>query len=290
MKFAIAFANTGPAVDPKSAIEFAQAAERGGFESLWTVEHVVVPANYESPYPYDKSGRMPGKEDSPIPDPIVWLSYIASVTTTLKLGTGVMILPQRNPVVFAKETATLDYMSGGRLLLGVGVGWLREEFDAIGIPFNERGVRTDDTIAAMRALWSEDQATYHSDFINFDNCMVRPQPASGTIPIHVGGHSEAAARRAGRLGDGFFPAKGSHAELAQLFNVVRDTAKEYGRDPEAIELTAGGNGVFGPKALDEAKALADLGVSRVVLPSFLFWGDSRDKFAKYLDEVISKCD
>ena len=137
---------------------------------------------------------------------------------------------------------------------------------------------------------SEDQATYHSDFTNFDNCMVRPQPASGTIPIHVGGHSEAAARRAGRLGDGFFPAKGSHAELAQLFNVVRDTAKEYGRDPEAIELTAGGNGVFGPKALDEAKALADLGVSRVVLPSFLFWGDSRDKFAKYLDEVISKCD
>ncbi len=288
MKFGIAFANTGPAVDPAGAVQFAQAAEANGIESLWTVEHVVVPVNYQSEYPYDKSGRMPGADDSPIPDPIVWLSYLAAATTTLKLATGVMILPQRNPVVFAKEVATLDYMSNGRVLLGVGVGWLREEFDAIGVPFNERGARTDDNVAAMRALWTQDEATYSSAFTQFENCIVRPRPVNGTIPIHVGGHSDAAARRAGRLGDGYFPAKGSHAELARSFEIVRSTARECGRDPEAIEFTAGGNGVFGPSALDELKALQDIGVSRVILPSFLFWGDSRTKFSKYHDEVISK--
>ena len=288
MKFAIAFANVGPTVEPDSAIAFAQAAEANGFESLWTVEHVVVPANYESPYPYDPSGKMPGGDDSPIPDPLIWLSYIASATTTLKLGTGVLILPQRNPVVLAKELSTLDFMSKGRVLLGVGVGWLREEFDAIGVPFNERGVRTDDNIAALRALWTQDQATYKSKFIDFENCIIRPRPQNGTIPIHVGGHSDAAARRAGRIGDGFFPGKGDHTELARLFNVTRDAAKEAGRDPEAIEFTAGGNGVVGGGALDELKALADLGVTRVVVPSFLFWGDSPAKFERYYEDVISK--
>jgi probable F420-dependent oxidoreductase len=288
MKFGIAFANVGPASGPAAAIELATAAEEAGFESVWTVEHVVVPAGYESTYPYDPSGRMPGPEDSPIPDPLVWLAYLASATTTLKLATGVLILPQRNPVVLAKELATLDHLSGGRLLLGIGSGWLEEEFDAIGVPFTERGRRTDDNVAALRALWGEDQATYESEFISFRNCMVRPQPAAGSIPIHVGGHTEVAARRAGRLGDGFFPASGTHERLAELFDTVRATATDAGRDPDAIELSTGGNGALGPGALDEVKALADLGVHRVIVPSFVFWGNPRDDLARYGDEVISK--
>ena len=148
MKFGIVFANTGPFTDADAAIELARAAESSGFESLWTVEHTVVPAGYESTYPYDRSGRMPGSDDAPIPDPLVWLSFLASVTTTLQLATGILIQPQRNPVVLAKEVATLDHLSGGRVQLGVGVGWLEEEFDAIGVPFAERGRRTDDGIAA----------------------------------------------------------------------------------------------------------------------------------------------
>ena len=288
MKFAIAFANIGPAASREGAIAFAQTAEAAGIESLWTVEHVVVPAGYESAYPYDRSGRMPGRDDSLIPDPIVWLAFLASATTTLRLATGVLILPQRNPVVLAKELATLDHLSGGRVMLGVGVGWLREEFDAIGVPFEERGARTDDCVGALRALWSQDCASYEGRFTSFRDCIVRPRPAAGTIPVHVGGHSEAAARRAGRLGDGFFPAQGSHEELAKLFGVVRDTAVEHGRDPDAIELTAGGNGAIGPNALDEVRALADLGVHRVVLPSFLFWKDPAAAFGRYHDDVIAK--
>ena len=195
MKFGIVFANTGPFCHPSAAVAMARAAEAAGFESLWTVEHTVVPDGYESEYPYDASGRMPGADDAPIPDPLIWLAYLASATSSIRLGTGILIQPQRNPVVLAKEVATLDELSGGRMELGVGVGWLKEEFDAIGVPFGERGRRTDDGIAAMRALWGEDRATYEGEFTSFSRCISRPQPVSGAVPVHVGGHSEVAARR-----------------------------------------------------------------------------------------------
>jgi len=288
VKFGIVFANTGPCAEPDFAVEFARAAESAGFESLWTVEHVVVPAGYQSTYPYDRSGRMPGSDDAPIPDPLVWLAYLASATTTIGLGTGVLIVPQRNPVVLAKELATLDQLSGGRLLFGAGVGWLEEEFDAIGVPFAERGRRTDDAIGAMRALWGEDRASYAGEFTTFTDCIARPQPVGGAIPVHVGGHTEVAARRAGRLGDGFFPASGSHEQLAALFDLARRTAAQEGRDPDAIEFTAGGNGAFGPGALDEVAALAALGVERVVVPAFLFWKDPAASLAAYGAEVIDR--
>jgi probable F420-dependent oxidoreductase len=288
MDFGIAFANTGPFTRPDAAAEFAVAAEQAGFESLWTVEHVVVPAGYESTYPYDPSGKMPGGEKSPIPDPLIWLSYLAAVTSTINLATGILILPQRNPVVLAKELATLDRMSDGRMHLGVGVGWLEEEFDAIGVPFAERGRRTDDSMTAMRALWTGEPASHHSDFVDFTDCILRPRPTQDSIPIHVGGHTDAAARRAGRLGNGFFPGKGSHAELARLFDVVRATATEHGRDPGAIEFSTGGNGAIGSGALDEVAALADIGTTRVILPAFLFWEDTADALARYGDEVIAR--
>jgi probable F420-dependent oxidoreductase len=288
MDFGIAFANTGPFTQPDAALDFARAAEAAGFESLWTVEHVVVPEGYESTYPYDPSGKMPGGERMPIPDPLIWLTYLAAATERIKLATGILILPQRNPVVLAKELATLDALSGGRLLCGIGVGWLEEEFDAIGVPFSDRGRRTDAYADAMRALWTGEPASHRSEFAEFSNCILQPTPTQGSVPLHVGGHTEAAARRAGRMGDGFFPGKGSHAELAHLFDVVRATALDHGRDPDAIELTSGGRGAVGSRALDEVKALADLGVSRVIVPAFLFWGSPADDLARYGDEVIGK--
>ena len=288
MKFGIAFANVGPFARPDAAAEFAQAAEAAGFESIWTVEHVVVPAGYQSTYPYDPSGKMPGPEESPIPDPLVWLAYVAAATSTIRLGTGILILPQRSPVVLAKETATLDMMSGGRLELGVGVGWLEEEFQAIGVPFAERGKRTDESVAALRELWTGEPASYHGDYYDFTDCISMPAPTQPTIPVHIGGHTEIAARRAGRLGDGFFPGRGSHEDLDRLYSVARAAAEEAGRDPSAIEMSTGGNGALGSGALDEVKALADLGTHRVILPSFVFWGDPADDLARYGDEVISK--
>ena len=287
MKFAIAFANVGPFTEGPAAAAMARAAEDAGFESLWTVEHVVVPSGYESQYPYDPSGKMPGPEESPIPDPLIWLSYLAAATSTIRLGTGILIVPQRNPVVLAKEIATLDHMSGGRVELGIGVGWLEEEFDAIGVPFGERGKRTDDHVAAMRALWSDDKATHHSAFTDFDDCISLPHPVNGSVPIHVGGHTDIAARRAGRLGDGFFPGKGSTEELARLRDVARDAATEHDRDPDAIEFTAGGAAI-GENALDVVQELADIGVDRIVLPSFLFWNDPAESLGRYGEDIIAK--
>lgn len=288
MRFGIAFANTGPFVEPEAAAAFAKAAEGAGFDSLWTVEHVVVPAGYQSAYPYSPSGKMPGPDDAPIPDPLIWLAYVAAATSRIKLATGILILPQRNPVILAKELATLDHLSGGRIILGIGVGWLAEEFGAIGVPFNERGARADDYVAAMRTLWSEEEATHHSEFVDFTNCIVRPRPVAGTIPIHVGGHSDAAARRAGRLGDGFFPvSREAFGNLGALYDVVRATATDAGRDPASIELTTGLTRPSAPDTLDDVKALADLGTDRLVVPSFLFWHEPEATLARYADELIA---
>ena len=142
MKFALRYCNLGPYVDPARAIELVQAGEEAGFESAWTVEHTVVPKGYRSTYPYSASGRMSKDDDLAIPDPLIWLAYVAAATSRIKLGTAILILPQHNPVITAKQVATLDHLSGGRMLLGVGVGWMKEEFDAIGAEFESRGLRT----------------------------------------------------------------------------------------------------------------------------------------------------
>ncbi|MFT5392755.1 MAG: putative F420-dependent oxidoreductase [Gammaproteobacteria bacterium] len=287
MKFGLRYCNTGRFVDPALAVELVQAGEAAGFESAWTVEHTVVPAGYESAYPYSADGKMAGsKEDFPLPDPLIWMAYVAAVTSTIKLATGILILPQHSPVVTAKQVASLDHMSGGRVLLGIGVGWLREEFDAIGVPFDDRGRRTDEYTAAMRELWTAERPTFHGEFVNFDAAYCRPQPAQGSVPIIVGGHSKLAAKRAGRIGDGFFPARGVSTELIDL---ARKTADEHGRDGDALEITTSL-----PDNLEDIPHLAKIGVDRVLVPvsgmaglasvirnadEALKWGDTVARYA-----------
>ncbi len=289
MKFALAFANTGPFVHPDAAVRFAQAAEAAGFESLWTVEHVVVPANYASTYPYSDSGKMPGRDDHPIPDPLVWLAYLASATSTIRLATGILILAQRQPLIVAKQLATLDVLSGGRVELGVGVGWLREEYNALGVSFDDRGRRTDEYVAALRTLWSEKEASFSGEFTSFTNCISEPKPLNGQIPIHVGGHSEVAARRAGRIGDGFFPIEADHGTLRHLFDVARSSAEAHGRDPGHLSFTTSGRLAFGERAIDEVGSLNELGVQRVIIPALLFFKDTEAALATYGSEVIAHC-
>jgi probable F420-dependent oxidoreductase len=285
MKFGIAFANVGPYVQPDMAAAYGRIAEEHGIESLWTVEHVVVPAGYASEYPYSSSGRMPGPEESPIPDPLIWLTWVGAATTTLRLATGILILPQRNPPILAKELATLDVLSGGRVELGVGVGWLREEFDALGVPFEERGARTDEYIEALRCLWRDEEPCYEGRYTSFDRAKCYPKPVQDLIPIHVGGHTAAAARRAGRLGDGFFPAgRTSEDELRPLLDTMRASAKEAGRDPDSIEVTAGG-----VMDADGIRRFADLGVDRIALPPLGFDLDTlREQLGRFSEQVIEK--
>lgn len=259
MKIGIAFANTGELGTGDGAAALAVACEAHGVDSVWTVEHVVVPAGYESEYPYSSTGRMPGGEDSPIPDPFTWLTWVGAHSRELMLATGVIILPLRNPVVLAKEVATLDSFTGGRVQLGVGVGWLREEFDAVGVPFEDRGARTDEYIEAMRELWSAAEPTYSGRFVSFDRALSYPKPAHSSVPVVIGGHTPFAARRAGRLGDGFFPAK--NRDLHELLPIMRDSALAAGRDPDAIEITTGA-----ARDADGMQRLADLGVHRIIIP------------------------
>src|SRR6266446_1291972 len=141
MKIGLMFANSGPFSSPDLYAHYAQTAEKCGIESLWSVEHVVIPENFKTPYPYSRDGKIPGGSQVPISDPLIPLAFAAALTTKLKLGTGVMILPQRHPIYVAKEIATLDVLSKGRVLLGIGSGWLEEEFDSLGIDFHERGAR-----------------------------------------------------------------------------------------------------------------------------------------------------
>lgn len=278
VKFGVTGVNAGRRVEGANAAILARLAEEAGFESLWAVEHVVVPADYRSRYPYSDDGRMPGKEEVSIGDPLIWLTYAAAVTERINLATGILILPQRNPVLLAKECATLDTLSGGRVLLGIGVGWLQEEFAALGIPFEERGARTDEYVEALRELWTAAEPTFAGRFSSFEKAKSYPKPTGGTIPIIVGGHTDAAARRAGRIGDGFYPWGLGAEHLTRLIGLMREAARAAGRDPDAIEVTAG--------AMDAntIRAYADAGVGRVVVPAF---ARTEDELKRWFDDFAA---
>lgn len=284
MKFGLVFANTGPFVAPDAAAALGRAAEDSGFDSLWTVEHVVVPKVYESTYPYSPNGKMPGTHDAPIPDPLIWLTWVGAATTTLTLATGIVILPQRNPAILAKEVATIDQLTAGRLILGIGVGWLEEEFDALGVPFAKRGARTDEYMRALRALWASDDVSFDGDFVNFDGISSNPKP-SKPVPIHIGGHTNRAARRAGELGNGFFPGKG---DLPELIDVVRQTAADAGRDASAIEISGTHPGMFGDDPVAAVEEAADWGVDRLIVPAFLFYGSAGPELSEAMAAFTAK--
>ncbi len=286
MKLGLMFANSGPFANPQLFAHLAQSAERFGFESIWTVEHVVIPQDYKSPYPYSPSGKIPGSEEVPIPDPLLPLAYAAAITKTLKLGTGVMILPQRHPLYVAKEVATLDLLSNGRVLLGIGSGWLQEEFDSLGLDFHQRGARTDEAIKSLRALWSPEAASsFHGKHFSFGpvKCFPKPVQKPG-VPIIIGGHSPAAAKRAGRYGDGFFPALAETDKLKELFAMMSAEAKKAGRDPKQIELSC-----MGRAKVDSLNALQDIGISRVVVPPPAYDPEGITRgLEKIANEVITK--
>ena len=290
MKFALHFGNiTYP--DPEDAKRLVQAGEAAGFESVIAVEHVVIPTDYDTPYPYDVSGRLPGGIDKAWPDPLAWLTYVGALTTKMRLITGVLVLPQRNPLVLAKHLATIDHLTGGRLDLGIGVGWLREEFDALGVPFERRGARVDEYIQAMRALWDGDDASFEGEFTSFRGMSCNPKPVKGRVPIIVGGHSKAAIRRAGRLGDGFFPATGAAMDVADVVKAMHQEARDAGRDPVSIQVMTGcpdalPNSGKDPIAAVEARAAA--GVDRVAVPLAAFQDDLEGQLAAFGERIISQ--
>ena len=263
MQFGLMSANLMGNVDGVAAAGIARRAEEIGFNSIWAIEHAVVPKSYASTYPYDEGGRLfKGSSQLDHADPLIWLAFAAAATTRIRLATGILILPQRNPLVLAKAVASLDRLSGGRFDFGIGVGWLREEFEALGVPFERRGARTDEYVNALRVLWTQEEAEFHGEFVDFEPVYCQPKPVQQPVPILIGGHSERAARRAGELGDVFFPAERPPEELAELFASARRHAESAGRDPNDLRLWTSSNG--DRSHLDQ---LAEIGVTQAMLPA-----------------------
>ncbi len=259
MRFGLFAVNMGACLDPAAAIRIAVLAEELGFDSLWAGEHVVLPDPRVPPSPMDP--------DDPILDPIVALTFLAAHTHRVLLGTGIIILPQRNPLVLAKELASLDVLSGGRLLFGAGVGYLEPEFRALGVPFADRGPRTDDALAAMRAIW-RGETSYAGRFTSFAGVRAEPRPSSRPggrlIPLVIGGHSPGAYRRAVEQAEGWYGFGLDVDATAHCLAGLRAAAAQSTRPPELGELEISVT-PSGPLTRETVAAFAALGVHRLIV-------------------------
>ncbi len=244
--------------------DLAGTLEEVGVESLWTVEHVVVAESYAPRYPYAPSGRLsPQAPTTPMPDPLDTLAFVAGVSRSLRLGTAVVVAPLHSPAVLAKRAATVDRLSGGRLLLGLGIGWQREEYDAVGAPFSARGARLEDSVAAMRALWSSQPATYAGRFSTFERVYSLPAPTAGAVPVVLGGHSPAAVERAGRIADGWFPFTIGPAEFEVVVDDLRAAEAKAHRQEGSVAVTCW-PGSAGDETAAAVRRYVAAGATRVV--------------------------
>jgi probable F420-dependent oxidoreductase len=239
VRLGVSLPNVGLDHDKEMLLSVAQAAERLGFDSVWAAHHVVLPYERESRYPYQRSGTeiamSPGMQWL---DPLVTLSMVAGATDRIGLGTSVLVLPYRNPVNLAAEVAALDVLSGGRLVLGVGAGWMREEFAALGIDAAERGARTDEGIEVLRTLWRDDPASFAGRFFDFENVVLATRPRTeGGPPIWVGGNTDPGLRRALRLGDGWHGFEVYPEDLPEMKARLGRLGEELGRDPAELDLS-----------------------------------------------------
>jgi probable F420-dependent oxidoreductase len=246
VEFGISLPGRGPLAKPDQVLTMAARADALGYASIFVTDHVVLPTSMaRSVYPYSATGQLPGGANQDYLDPLAMLGTLARTTRRARLGTSVLVIPYRHPLVTAKILATIDQLSGGRLILGAGVGWLREEFEALGAPpFEERGAVTDEYLRFMRATWTTDPVKFSGRYVSVQNVHALPKPAQpGGIPVWIGGHTDAAVRRAATLGDGWHPIAlrppgllfpDAYAARAQQ---IRAWAKEAGRDPGSVTLS-----------------------------------------------------
>ena len=241
----------------------AATAETCGFATLWSGEHVVMVDRSSSRYPYSADGQIAVPPTADWNDPIVGLSFAAAASSTIGIATGVLLLPEHNPVLIAKQAATLDALCGGRLVLGIGIGWSREEFDALGVPFARRAARTAEYAAALRTLWREDVASFDGEFVRFDSIRVNPKPVRDRrIPIVLGGNSDSALRRVAAWGDGWYGFNvDGVAAVAERLGYLEARCREAGRDVAELRRAV----ALREPQVSEVPALADLGVDELVI-------------------------
>jgi probable F420-dependent oxidoreductase len=257
-----------PLANPFATPEYIQAlgkaAEDRGFDSIWVAEHVVLFEEYGSRYPYLDNGKIPVPRESGMLDPFPALAYLAACTSKVRLGTGICLVPQRNPVYTAKEAATVDYLSGGRFDLGVGVGWLAEEFEALGVPFEHRGSRCREYIKVIKALWQDDVAQFDGEFYNMKPTLQYPKPVQKPHPpIHFGGESDAALRRVADLGQGWYGFGIDPEQTKERIAKLSGLLQKRGRKREEIEVSI--CPYMQPATPELLEGYRDAGVDRVIL-------------------------
>jgi probable F420-dependent oxidoreductase len=263
MKIGIVPINVGGPQAAERMVDVAQHAEAAGIESVWTFEHVIVPLDYESKYPYDRSGKMPIKPEAWFIDPFIALSHVAAATKRIRLGTGVNIFPQANPLLFAKQAASIDVLSGGRLTLGLGIGWLAEEYQAMGTPFERRGARFDDYLRAVKKVWTGDVVEHEGEFLSWHGFKSHPTPAQKPHPpILIGGTTTKTLRRVVEAAQGWYAPSDSQKILDEKLTELRQLAEEAGRPFDSIDITTSWRIKARPDALPEYE---DLGIDRVVV-------------------------
>jgi probable F420-dependent oxidoreductase len=240
----------------------AVSAESNGFATLWSGEHVVMVDEPTSRYPYTADGTIAVAAAADWLDPMIGLSFAAAATHTIKIATGIVLLPEHNPVIMAKQVASLDRLSAGRFVFGVGIGWSREEFNALGVPFADRARRAQDYVAAMRTLWRDDPASLHTDSVHFDNIRVNPKPLQGRVPIMVGGNSNAALRRVAAWGDGWYGFNLDDVDtVADRLRTLDTLCREEGRSRADLTVAV----AMRAAAVSDVAALHAMGVDEVVL-------------------------
>jgi probable F420-dependent oxidoreductase len=253
LKFGLTSINVGATSYPEALLNLAQAAETAGFDSLWAGEHIILA---------ESSTRMPATIR--LLNPLLALTFVAAHTRTIRLGTGVLLLPQHQPLILAKELATLDVLSGGRLMIGIGVGWSEEEYQALGVPFRERGARADEYLAAMRAIWSEEKPAYHGQFVSFQGVQAYPHPVQQpTPPIITGGRAPAVIRRTIEQANGWYGFALDLDETANILAQLREAAGRYHRPASLGELEISVAPRI-PIDKETAQRFAELGVHRLI--------------------------
>jgi probable F420-dependent oxidoreductase len=268
-------------------VALAQKAEEVGLESVWTFEHAIVPVDYQSKYPYSADGKMGVTPETPFIDPLIALAAVAQHTKRVRLGTGVNILSQSNPLMLAKQAASLDVVSGGRFMLGVGIGWLQEEFRAMGVPFERRGARFDDAIEAMRKIWSGDVVEHKSDFLDWTGFKSYPLPAQKPFPVVIGGSKGKAFERVAKYGEGWYAPTAAVDQLKPLLERLGDACAAQGRDVGTIEISC--MWVPAMEGPEVVKQYEELGVSRLIVPlQALGGGNPVENLERFGGEVVAK--
>lgn len=270
-----------PFATPDLLAAIGREAEERGFGTIWVGEHVVLFEEYASSYPYAEDGKIPAPPGTGLLEPLTTLSYLAAHTRTVRLGTAMVLLPQRNPVYTAKEVATLDWLSGGRVDLGIGVGWLEEEFNAVNVSWPHRGRRTDEYLDVLHTLWTDDTSAFEGEFYTLPPCQMFPKPVQSTVPIHIGGESDAALARTARAGQGWHTFNRAPGELAEPLARLDRLLEDEGRSRADVTITV--CPYFQPLDADIAGRYADAGADAV---SALLIPIDEDSLRTQLDALV----